>query len=1250
MLRKLFFALVLLLSAFSYGYAQVGSGSLVGTITDATTGESLPFANVVLENKGNQIAAGSADFDGKYNLRPIPPGTYDLLISYVGYTTKKITGVIISSDQLKKQDVKLQPGVSLGPVEVVAYKIPLIEIDKNTQGGTVSSEDIKSMAVRSASDVAKTIGGVYSKDDGSSGLNIRGARTSSSDVYIDGVKVIGSANLPKEAIGEVSVITGGIPAQYGDVTGGLTIITSKQAIKQTFGSIEYVTSGFKTGENKVTGLDNYGFNLLGFSVGGPMFPKKDEDGKVVSAPIGYLISGELRSQVDPRGSAVDIYKVKDDVLDGLISNPLRIQDASVGGGLQNNALYLTDENFEIVGFRKNTGLKRVNLSGKLDFNLSETAKITIGGSLFYNDQNNEVRNGGAAFSLYNWGNNPQTINNDLRFFGRFQQRFKNATTKEEAESASLIKNAFFSVQLDYTKSYGKQQSRSNKDDLFKYGYVGQFDAVTENSYAYRDLFELQDGSVRSGYFLTAFDNPIAYNYTGSDVNPILSSYASNYYQLLGTPTTIDSLIGSGGIVNGRMPNSVYSMWSTVGDVSNSYSKSERDQFRISGYGSANVGIHELLVGFEFEQRIERNYFISPNGLWTLGRNLVNSHILQIDSNNYTVSKLDQFGGEDVITFGRKYDGNNRSAFAYRMRQALGLDVNGTDFINFDSYDISTYKIDYFSAEDLASPASNTNLSYYGYDYKGDKVKNASLSDFFNETDDLGFKKRLIKPYQPIYVAGYIQDKFNFDDLILRVGVRVDRFDANQPVLKDEYSIANTRNAAYVRGLGGAVPGNISDNAVVYVADISNPLGGSANDPKVPSNITGYRDGNTFYNSSGAEISDPQSIYSANGIAPWLENPENAGDNEKLLNENSFKDYVPQVNVMPRVSFSFPISDQATFFANYDILTQRPSSNNQIELFDYLYMGSISAANRVNNPNLKPEKTINYELGFKQALNKSSSIGFSAFYREQRDMIQVRKITGGYPVDYLTYGNLDFGTVKGATVSYDLRRTKNLKFTASYTIQFANGTGSSTTTSLNLVNSGQPNLRSIFPYTYDQRHQLTARIDYRYGSGKNYNGPKINGNPILENFGVNLSAVGGSGTPYTARNRAVNSEIFNSQRASIVGDVNGSRLPFVFRMDMRIDKDFLVTWKKGSEDKAAKTSYLNVSLQLLNLLGRNNVSSVYSYTGNANDDGYLAASQFQNVISTSVDEQAYRDQYNLKLNNPYNYELPRRIRLGLQLSF
>lgn len=1255
MLRKLFFALTLLVSAFSYGYAQVGSGSLQGTITDAETGETLPFANVVLENRGNQISAGSADFDGKYSLRPIPPGTYDLLISYVGYTTQKITGVVVSSDQIKKQDIKLQPGIAVGEVEVYAFKEALIEIDKNTTGGKVSAEDIKSMAVRSAADVAKTIGGVYSKDDGSTGLNIRGARESSSITFIDGVKVIGSANLPKDAIGEVSVITGGIPAQYGDATGGLTIITTKEAIKTTFGSLEYLTSGFKTGENTVTGLDNYGFNLLGFSVGGPMFPKKDESGKVISAPVGYLLSGELSSIVDPRGSAVDIYKVKDDVLEDLKANPYSFVD---NGGTVNNAEFLRSGDFETIGFRKNTGLNRINLSGKLDFNTSETSKITIGGSFDYNVRNVELRGTADAFSLYNWENNPQENRNDFRVFARFQQSFKDATAEEEAESASLIKNAFFSVQVDYTKANFTRQSERHEDNLFNYGYVGKFEADFQNSFGQvetRTLYgDPNNPEVIQGRFLNGFTDPLGYKFTPSDINPVLSNYNKNVYSFYDEINTIDELAGFNGLSNGRMPNTVYSMWSSVGDVENLYQKTERDQFRVSGYASAQVKSHELLLGFEYEQRIERSYALNPHGLWTIGRNSVNSHITEIDTLNYTID-YSQPDYPNVI-FNRRYAGDeNRTAFAFNMRQALGLAVDGTDFIDFDSYDPDFYKIDWFSADQLINPANAANMAYYGYDYKGDKVNNVSLNDFFNGVDGNGYNTRLIAPYQPIYVSGYVQDKFKFDDLILRLGVRVDRFDANQPVLKDQFSLAPIRTVGSLKSDGsvdpdmlGLIPGNIGDDFVVYTDNLEDPYSG---------NITGYRDGDAFYNANGIEIENPRPIYAAGAIAPWLQNPElisgqNEGGSTNPLRENSFEDYEPQVTVMPRVSFSFPISDEATFFANYDILTQRPSSNNQLQLINYQYMQSLSATTRTNNPNLRPEKTINYELGFKQALNKSSALTLSSFYREQRDMIQVRKLTGAFPVDYLTYDNIDFGTVKGATLTYDLRRTKNIQFKASYTIQFAEGTGSSTTTSLNLVNTGQPNLRTILPYTYDQRHAITATIDFRYGSGKDYNGPMIKGKPILENFGVNLVTLGGSGTPYTARDRATGRELFTGGggNGSVVGDVNGSRLPLVFRMDARIDKDFVITWKKGSDDSKAKQSYLNVYLQILNLLDRSNVSSVYGYTGSPEDDGFLASSLYTNQIESQLDEQSFRDQYSIKLNDPYNYELPRRFRLGMSISF
>jgi hypothetical protein len=58
---------------------------LKGKVTDKKTGEAPSLRQPVVENKGTQVAGGSTDFDGNYNIKPIDPGSYDVLVSYVGY-------------------------------------------------------------------------------------------------------------------------------------------------------------------------------------------------------------------------------------------------------------------------------------------------------------------------------------------------------------------------------------------------------------------------------------------------------------------------------------------------------------------------------------------------------------------------------------------------------------------------------------------------------------------------------------------------------------------------------------------------------------------------------------------------------------------------------------------------------------------------------------------------------------------------------------------------------------------------------------------------------------------------------------------------------------------------------------------------------------------------------------------------------------------------------------------------------------
>jgi Ca-activated chloride channel homolog len=116
----------------------------------------------------------------------------------------------------------------LNEVIIVAYKAPLINKDGGASGYTITREDITKLPVRSAQGVAATVGGV-NNIEGTDDFNIRGARTDANIYFIDGIKVQGSLNLPKSSINEVKVITGGVPANYGDVTGGVIDITTRSS-------------------------------------------------------------------------------------------------------------------------------------------------------------------------------------------------------------------------------------------------------------------------------------------------------------------------------------------------------------------------------------------------------------------------------------------------------------------------------------------------------------------------------------------------------------------------------------------------------------------------------------------------------------------------------------------------------------------------------------------------------------------------------------------------------------------------------------------------------------------------------------------------------------------------------------------------------------------------------------------------------------------------------------------------------------
>jgi hypothetical protein len=1197
--------------------AQSRPGSLRGVVKDKKSGGEQYQAVIKVLSGGYEIAKGLTDFDGRYNINPITPGTYSVTCEAFGYNKVTFKGVEIVGGRPIVIDFSLASSdVVLGEVDVVAdYEAPLIE--KGKTSFTMGAGAIRNLASRGVSGVLSLTSGVV-QDEGSGASYFRGGRSDANVVFIDGVKVRGDINLPREAIAQTEVITGGVPANYGDVTGGVISTTTRGPSPRFFGTTEYVTSSL---------FDPYNYNLGGLTIGGPLLFNKEKNAPLV----GYLFSAEFQHNGDsrPYASIAPVYKVKDAVLSDLELNPL--VPTAAGLGTIRAAELLTDGDFETLNSRLNVARNNIRATGNINIKTSNRTNLVIGGR--FNQRFG--RNSSFSNSLMNYNNNSTYNNRDFSTYARFTQQFGGMG----ADSESLIKNAYYTIQVDYTLNSNRTWDDRHRDNVFQYGHVGKFETQRRSLYGYG-----QDEKTGVTGFRKLLDLDTNVVFTPSSYNPVLANYTSSYYDMVSNgqiANQIDNLTNiqqGGGLLNGQAPYSVYSLFGNVGAVQASLGYNQAEQFRITASTNFDIGSHSLIAGLEYEQRFDRSFGVAGRSLWTLMRNLQNDHMKELDLENPNLVYRDGVF-QDTINYNRALDLNKPRTFDRNLRIAMGLDPNGGDQVlldidNISPDDLLSYGgLGLFSAQELLNFGGDAYVGYYGYDYTGELLNyNPTLENFFKAKDADGNRTYPIAAFQPIYMAGYIQDQFTFDDLYFNIGVRVDRFDANQPVLKDPFTLYESRNVGDVKNMNTdfIIPESMGDDYVVYVDDIKNP-----------NKIVGYRNGFDWFNADGSPQQNPVEISNLSGgqAKPWIfeENfTDQNNPDSPVLSANSFKDYTPQVTVSPRISFQFPISDEAEFFAHYDLLVQRPNSG--FSRFNPVnYVNLQYGTDDLPNPELKPQKLTEYEIGFRQMLGERSALKINAFYREYRDLIQSVSVTEAYPTTYVTYGNRDFTTAKGFSFQYDLRRTGNVMLNAQYTLSFADGTGSGAESGLSLARSGQPNLRYIQPLNYDQRHNLSANLDYRYGKGTNYNGPIINNVRVLENTGVNFLVSTGSGFPYSRRVRAYG---LTEGAAPIVGILNGSRLPWQFKLDLTANKVWY--YNKGKKN-------IELYVQVLNVLNTLNVLNIYPYTGSPDDDGYLASSRGQQAILFTTNAQSFADFYNISMVNPFNYSVPRQIRLGIRLG-
>jgi hypothetical protein len=1216
----------------SAGAILAQSTVLTGKVTD-DKGEALIGASVKVLKSTDFVRGAITDYNGDYRIQ-VDPGTFDVEVAYTGFATSRQTGVVILGSKINTVDVQMSTNTTLQTVVIQSYKAPLIEQDKTGGGQTLTSETIKNLPTRSVNAIVATTAGATSIDGGD--VNIKGSRSNATNYYIDGIRVSGSQP-PVQDIEQLSVLTSGLGAEYGDVTGGVIAITTKGPASSYHGEVNVENSN---------GLDPYGYLLATANVSGPIVKKKLANGNTRTV-VGFRLSGTYNKQKDDQPSAVPLFRAKDSVLKNLDAHPLTKLGSSVVSGAER----LTQDSVDALKYHPNNGVQSVDLTGKLDFRLSDKVDLSFTGT--FRDVQNQFTPGGWGSSywlLLNSQNNPTDYARRFRTIARFRHRLggndDEATTAASANKIA-ISNASYTLQFGFERGTDKQYDPRHGDRLFDYGYIGRFNY--QNIPVFGDTTDTQGIRHRfqQGYqdFFTNYQ-PGYINSAGKLVIPNGGKDANGgdnakgglaAYNEFATPGVFQSYIAS----NGRFNSTYTSIWGgmheNINQVYNQNSKAQDDVLTISASSSFDLrlgrtGVHNIQFGLLNEQRTNRSYVIAPYGLWNLADLQINGHFNGLNYDKQVGKVWDPQVQDSLPIFAYKTINLDESTFYRKARSGQSTPIGIDQYVNIQSFTPDQLKLSMFAARELTDQGL---VNYYGYDYLGNRTPDGvTFNDFFTTRDQEGVRTFPVAALKPLYQAAYIKDKFTFNKMIFSLGLRVERYDLNTKVLRDPYSLYQIMNAKdYYATVPGppARPGTIRDNFKVYVNSLSSPT------PKA------FRDGDTWYFGDGRQANDGNVIFGGGVVTPLLADTISGDDIlDKRYNPNtSFEDYKPQINWLPRLAFSFPISKDANFFAHYDVLVQRPPDNWQVTPLNYLYFYTAGRTPQ-NNASLKPERVVDYEVGFQQKLNQNSALKFSAYYREMRDMIQARTILY-VPVigSYETYGNLDFGTVKGFTVAYDLRRIQNFEMRLAYTLQFADGTGSDANSQRGLTTRG--NIRSLFPLNFDERHNIQAILDYRFDRGETYNGPRIGGHDILADFGINMQISGVSGRPYTAK--SVPARFGGS---GTVGTINGNRLPWRMNVDLRIDKSFNLS-AKGKNPLS-----LNVYLRVSNLLNRQNVIGVYPVTGSPKNDGFLASQEGQqvqkNIQSSGQSLAAYQASYSWVSQNPGYYTLPRRIYIGAVFGF
>ncbi|MGQ9561119.1 MAG: TonB-dependent receptor [Candidatus Oleimicrobiaceae bacterium] len=242
MTRALVLLTAVVLTMGMTGWTQGGTtGKIVGRVVEAETGQPLAAANVTVV--GTTLGAAT-DAQGYFFVHNVPPGVYRLRASMIGYKSVEVANVRVNADLTTAQNFSLALTVIEGEVVTLVAERPLVEKDVTAKMAVVAGDDMADkMPVSSVQEVLRTQAGFVEDQHGE--LHLRGGRQGEVAYYLDGILIqdplqggLGTS-IDVNIIQELSVLTGGFNAEYGDAMSGVINITTKSGGASYTGKLQY---------------------------------------------------------------------------------------------------------------------------------------------------------------------------------------------------------------------------------------------------------------------------------------------------------------------------------------------------------------------------------------------------------------------------------------------------------------------------------------------------------------------------------------------------------------------------------------------------------------------------------------------------------------------------------------------------------------------------------------------------------------------------------------------------------------------------------------------------------------------------------------------------------------------------------------------------------------------------------------------------------------------------------------------------